>query len=83
MVTTEDLSKKIDIILSQLAELKRPSPTRISFSDFCKDYGITRPTGYAWAERGLIKLEKIGGRNFVPIDSISINSRKYQRTEIP
>jgi hypothetical protein len=80
----EEICQKLDAVLTridQLEKVKSSVPSRISFSDFCKDYDITRPTGYAWADRGLIRIEKIGGRNFIPTDSISIHSKKYHRKE--
>ena len=79
----DEISQKIDTVLLELAQLKKAkstAPLKLSFAEFCHQYGITRPTGYAWAARGLIQLEKIGGRNFVPVDSISV-SKKYQRNE--
>ena len=79
-----EISQKLDTVLVRLAQLeqaKSSTPERISFADFCKTFQISRPTGYAWADRGLIRLEKIGGRNFVPSDSITI-SKKYQRKEL-
>ena len=78
---TENLAvalKRID----QLEKVKLSVPQRIPFPDFCREANITRPTGYHWAERGLIRMEKIGGRNFVLADSISINSKKYFRKEV-
>lgn len=81
----DEIYQKLDSVLiriDQLEKAKSSVPNRISFSDFCKDYGITRPTGYAWADRGLIRMEKIGGRNFIPTDSISIHSKKYSRKEM-
>lgn len=69
--------KRID----QLEKAKLSVPERIPFPEFCKQASITRPTGYHWAERGLIRMEKIGGRNFVLADSISVNSKKYFRKE--
>ena len=67
--------KRID----QLEKTKLSVPERIPFPEFCKQASITRPTGYHWAQRGLIRMEKIGGRNFVLADSISIQSKKYFR----
>lgn len=51
---------------------------RIPFPDYCKQENITRPTGYKRAEKGLIELEKIGGRQYVRVDSITL-VKKYQR----
>ena len=53
-------------------------PKRIVFKAFCKAHQISRVTGYAWRDRGLIQLEKIGGRQYVKSDSIKVDS-KYQR----
>jgi len=69
--------KRID----QLEKAKLSVPERIPFPEFCKEANITRPTAYHWHERGLIRIEKIGGRNFVLADSISIQSKKYFRKE--
>jgi hypothetical protein len=79
----EEISLKLDAVLDRLSKLEKEKsvPDRIPFQGFCKDFGITRPTAYAWADRGLIKIEKIGGRNFIPSSSISVNSKKYNRTK--
>ena len=77
----EEILQKLNAIdsrLSAIEEKAHPGPTRIPFSEFCKSQSITRPTGYAWAERGLIKTEIIGARRFVLSDSILVNT-KYQR----
>ncbi|MBT1698242.1 hypothetical protein KK083_15220 [Fulvivirgaceae bacterium PWU4] len=77
----EEITQKLDTLIKDVAELKKNGPcqpSRITFTEFCKSQNITRPTGYAWADRGLIKMEKIGGRNFVISDSILVKS-KYQR----
>jgi len=77
---TENLSKALQRI-DQLEKVKLSVPERIPFPEFCKQASITRPTAYHWHERGLIRIEKIGGRNFVLADSISVNSKKYFRKE--
>lgn len=68
--------------LEALESIKLSVPERVSFPDFCRRAEISRPTAYHWAERNLIKIEKIGGRNFVLVDSISVNSKKYFRKEL-
>ncbi len=67
--------------IEQLEKVKLSVPERIPFPEFCKEANITRPTAYHWHERGLIRIEKIGGRNFVLADSISLKSKKYFRKE--
>ena len=66
------ISQKLDTVLTELAVLKSArtevEPTRIPFNKFCKEHGISRVTGYAWRDRGLIRLEKIGARQFVVRD---------------
>lgn len=80
----DELSQKLDAVLDRLSKLEKEKsvPDRVSFTDFCKEFGITRPTAYAWAGRGLIRIEKLGGRNYIPTGSISINSKKYHRKEV-
>lgn len=81
----DELNENLSLALKRIDLLERSKlsvPERIPFPDFCKEANITRPTGYHWAERGLIRMEKIGGRNFVLADSISINSKKYFRKEV-
>lgn len=76
----QELSEKLDLILQRVEHLEtgEKHPQRIPFPDFCAERGISRPTGYSWAERGLIKLEKIQGRQFVLSNSITV-AKKYQR----
>lgn len=80
----EELNTKIDEILAinhrLLEALKNPTQQKISFKDFCTQYKISRPTAYSWNERGLIRIEKVGGRNYVLIDSISIPAKKTLKT---
>jgi len=81
----DELTENLSSALKRIEALeggKLSVPDRLSFPDFCKRAEITRPTAYAWAERNLIKIEKIGGRNFVLVDSISCNSKKYFRKEL-
>lgn len=80
----DELNENISLALKrieQLEKVKLSVPERIPFTDFLKEAKISRPTGYHWANRGLIRIEKIGGRNFVLADSISVNSKKYFRKE--
>jgi hypothetical protein len=80
----DELNENLSLALKridQLEKVKLSVPERIPFPEFCKQASITRPTGYHWAQRGLIRMEKIGGRNFVLADSISIQSKKYFRKE--
>jgi len=70
------LNSRID----QLEKSKSSEPKKILLSDFCREQNISRPTAYAWRDSGLIQFEKIGGRNFIPKDSITY--KKYQRREL-
>jgi hypothetical protein len=77
----EEILQEIKAVNDRLTILEKktsPGPTRIPFSQFCKENNISRPTGYAWDDRGLIKTEVIGGRRFVLSESILVN-QKYQR----
>lgn len=80
----DEISEKLDTVLQRLSDIEnKPSnsgPVHIPFTQFCKSQNITRLTGYAWAERGLIKTEMIGGRRFVLSDSVLVAS-KYQRED--
>jgi hypothetical protein len=80
----EEITRKLDTVLSRLASLEQkstPLPTRIPLKDFCREYGISRVTAYAWNTRGLISLEKVSGRQYVRRDTISL-VKKYQREPI-
>lgn len=82
----EEIITKLDQILLTneriLLLLNTPiQRKKIPFSVFCKENGITRPTAYAWRDRGLIKIEKVGGRNYVLTDSILVD-KKWQRKKI-
>jgi hypothetical protein len=70
----QQLHKKVDVLQDQIVN----KPTRLTFTEYCRREGITRPTGYKRAELGLIELEKIGGRQYVVADTIQ-NVKKYQR----
>lgn len=78
----EELGQKIDTLIQRVSDLEKrstaPKPGRIPFRQFCEEYGITRPTAYKWAERKLIVLEKVAGRQFVKSDTISV-TKKFQR----
>lgn len=78
----ETVDQKLDRILSEITSMKSTehAPRRIPFPEFCKQYGITRPTLYSWNDRGLVQIEKVGGRNYIKADSVSI-IKKYQRKE--
>jgi hypothetical protein len=80
----DQLSENLSLALQRIDQLEKAKlsvPERIPFPEFCKEANITRPTAYHWHERGLIRIEKIGGRNFVLADSISLKSKKYFRKE--
>lgn len=71
---------KLDAVLKEVESLKtfKQPPQRIPLVDFCKQRQISRPTCYSWSEKGLIQLEKIGGRQFVKADSVTVVN-KYER----
>lgn len=71
---------KLNSVLQEIETLKsgRPAPTRIPLKDFCSERNISRPTAYAWNERGLIRMERVGGRQFIALNSITVTN-KYQR----
>lgn len=71
--------EKLNSIQKELENIKgRPAPTRIALKDFCQERNISRPTAYSWNERGLIKMERVGGRQFVALNSITVTN-KYER----
>lgn len=74
MSEIESLHQKVDLLLNREAA----KAERIPLPDFQKEWGISRPTVYAWGDRGLIKLEKVHGRQYVLASSITVN-KKYQR----
>lgn len=77
----EEISQKLDTLISRIDQIQKttqPAPTRQSLPDFCRSYGISRPTAVAWAGKKLIQIEKIEGRNFVKTDSVTV-TKKYQR----
>lgn len=76
------LSDKLDYIISRLdGILESPisKPSLMSLPAFCKKEGISRVTCYSWAQKGILKLTKIGGRQFVELDSIVPEMKKYRR----
>lgn len=86
--TEQRLLSKMDLILKEVRDLKaeiedlkgRPAPTRIPLKEFCTERNISRPTAYSWHERGLIQLEKVGGRQYINVKSITTPPPKhYQR----
>lgn len=81
------LSDKLDDIIKRLDALTRHGgtakmlpnePNLISFPEFCKAENISRQTGYNWEKQGLIRRVKVGGRQYVELDSI-ITTKKYFR----
>jgi hypothetical protein len=56
---------------------QQSKPHRITSTDYCREMEITRQTLYQWRDKGLIKTEKIGGKNYVIEDSVV--RKKYQR----
>jgi hypothetical protein len=80
----EEITQLLNTISARLEALEKKAgsdPSRIPFHIFCKEYSITRQTGKAWADRGLIALEKVAGRLYVKKDSITL-IKKYQREPI-
>jgi hypothetical protein len=80
--TFEDIAQKLDKVLQVNRELlsaierRGVTPYRVPFSEFCKEQNISRPTGYSWADKGLIRMEKIGGRQYVSTESIITKPRE-------
>ena len=80
---------KLDLILTKIKDLEaeiktlkdgdRPAPTRIPLKEFCTERNISRPTAYAWHERGLIQMERVGGRQYINTKSITVAPKRYQR----
>ena len=77
----ESLNKDVQSLTSEVNSLRKQLQSgeneKTPFHVFCREHDISRPTGYAWADRGLIKLEKIGGRQYVTSSSLPA---KYQRS---
>lgn len=76
----EEINQKLDNLSQRIQNMEsiKHTPSRIPLRDFCDERKITRPTAYAWNDRGLIVLEKIAGRQYVLSNSITI-AKKYQR----
>jgi len=79
----EALNTKLDFIVAQIAAIKMQVIThdpdrKIPFKEFCQEHSISRPTGYSWAAKKLIEMQKIGGRQYVLASSIQV--KKYQRS---
>lgn len=86
----ERVGNPFDLLLKKVEELSAQNQRieqmltdhlkgrEILFTEFLREYGITRPTGKAWAKKELIRLEKRGGTYYVPVDSIKVG-KKYQR----
>lgn len=76
----DQLNQKLDTLIKRVEAIEgiKKAPSKIPFKDFCQQRNISRPTGYAWRDKKLIELEKIGGRQYVVSDSIVIEN-KYQR----
>lgn len=81
----EILSQKLDLLLLRMADLEKkataPAPSRIPLKQFCREYDISRVSAYSWAQRGLIELEKVAGRQFVKVGSVKV-VKKFQREPI-
>lgn len=74
--------EELKALRQQVTELQKMGGVqpkeKIPLPDFCREFDVTRPTPFSWNKRGLITMEKLGGRWYVLRDSISIQ-RKYQR----
>jgi hypothetical protein len=85
--TPKVMGNILDEIFTQVVELKKMvsvletkldnKPKRKPLKTFCEEEDITRPTAYAWADKGIITFEKVGGRVYVV--SSSIQSKKNDR----
>ena len=77
----DEINLKVDSLhnrLDQLEQATKPKNQRIPLPDFCKQRNITRPTAMSWGDKKLIEIEKIGGRNYVKADSITV-VKKWDR----
>lgn len=72
----DQLEQKVDSILNCVQPQQRTDDAAVPFPVFCKRQGISRVTGYAWRDRGLIVMERRGGRQFVVEDK---SAKRYQR----
>jgi hypothetical protein len=80
----ELITQKLDTLLLEVESIKRARtdvPNFLPLSEYCIREGVTRPTCYNRAARGLIQLQKFGGRQYVKIDSIQAVG-KYHRATI-
>jgi hypothetical protein len=66
LTKVDELSKKVTTLETTLAN----KPKRRPLKTFCEDEDITRPTAYAWADKGIITFEKVGGRVYVVANSL-------------
>jgi predicted site-specific integrase-resolvase len=75
----EDLKADlISTLKSEVSQLNTKSASgRVATSEYCRQNSITRHTLYRWRKRGLIQVEKIGGKHYVILDSG--DRKKYQR----
>lgn len=67
-------------ILQKQSQATNSLPAKMTFKNYCEQESISRPTAYARASKGLIELQKVGGKNYVLLDSIQL-AKKYQRKE--
>lgn len=79
-----ELNAKLDLLLTKNAALESQllhggAPEREPMKSFCQRHGISRVTAYAWNDRGLIKLEKVGGRQFVVASTLPA-PQKFMRS---
>jgi hypothetical protein len=51
---------------------KPPENARVTLSDFCREYRVSKVTAYKWGLKQLIKIEKIGRICYVPLASITV-----------
>ncbi len=72
-----EMHTRIIHAIDQALSSQAVSYNRIPLNQFCKEFQISRPTVYAWGMRGLIKIEKVGGRCYVLSNSIAVE-KKYQ-----
>jgi hypothetical protein len=76
----EEINQKLDTLIKRVESIEniKKVPSKIPLKDFCRDRNVSRVTAYAWDKKGLIRLTKIGGRQYVNSDSVVIE-KKYQR----
>lgn len=71
-----DLRQEVQA-LKQVKHTPLP-PRHTPLNDFAGKVDTCRRTIYNWAEKGIVDLERIGGRVYVVNDSVKV-SGKYQR----